>query len=225
MNHPYFKHPYFTNRTPINHYEANPPIESENSISTPYSDEVMHYTPKVVDGMLTNPVWNETSPNHCEVISGLFNKMHPIDGYRVDKDCKIVSDPSSIYNGYISAMGVVIGADGNKTYPTHIVNTEDAGLRMVSFDAGGYDPLDIGPVEDVMIIGNHARPEGIYVPLCNMKAIADAAVVIDKELKKYEQSLNDNMLAANDTKLIEEAHECKCGGNCQCGGNCKCHHD
>lgn len=233
MNHPYFKHPYFTNRTPfINCNETDTATENENAITVPCTKSVANnYVPVVVDDMLRNPVWNDADPNHCEIIAGFFNRMSSADGYRVGKDSKIVSGPSAIYNGYISAKGLVLGDNGNIMYPTYIVNTEDAGLRMVSFDKNGYDPLDMGPVEDMMLVGNDARPEGLYVPLCNMKAVADAAVVIGRELERYEQGIINEELQSNITKMLNESHECKCGGNCQCGGackcggNCKCHHD
>ena len=229
MYHPYFKHPYFTNGMTVNGHGASP-INCENAIAVPCNNMESHYSPAVVDSMLKEPVWTNTSPERCEIVAGFFNRMNAMDGYRVGENCnKIVTNHASMYNGYISAMGVVIGDNGNTAYPTYIVNTENAGLRMVSFDENGYDPMDIGPVEDMMIIGNDARPEGIYVPLCNMKAVADAAVVIGKELKRYEETIIANELKANVTKLIEEAHECKCGGDCKCGGscsgNCKCHHD
>lgn len=257
--HPYFDHPYFNsigsnmnqeivtmshpnipvmkNHTSIPEIPADPykypvnfPAMSDHSIAG-------RYTPSVVDHMLSNPTWIEADPYLSEAIARNFNFMNKLDGYHIDIDSRIVHDPAAVFNGYMCAQAFQLGQEAPITYPTYIVNTKDAGLRMVTFAPDGF-PMDNGPVEDVMIVGNETRPEGIYVPFCNAKAMADAAFLLGKELEHYENNLIETL--NNEVKSLpeatsEEVYVCKCGGNCKCGGvckcggsccgNCKCHHD
>lgn len=224
--HPYFDHPYFTSIRNDDHpndaiptFEQDPnkpafitkfPAIKDHSISG-------KYVPTVVDPMLSNPIWMQGDPYLCEAIAGRFNHMIPSAGYTVDIDGRICCNnfDAANVNGFICAQAIQLHDDGIIGYPTYVVNTADAGLRMVVLNEEGKCPMDNGPVEDMMIFGNEKRPEGIYVPFCNAKAMADAVFLITSDLSNYEHQLISDLNDAA-SKRIPEAHKCKCGGNCKC---------
>lgn len=176
------------------------------------------YTPNVVDHDMKHPAWIESDPDLCYVKGQLFNFKRPEDGYRIDVDSCIIHPANSIFNGMIAAQVVQHNPDGFTGYPTYITMTEDAGLREVHFNKNGI-PVDDGPVQDVCFIGNDNRPEGLYVPMSNGKAMADAVLILKHRMEYYENMLMKDLSEVS----LPEAHECNCDG--KCGGNCKCKHE
>lgn len=183
------------------------------------------YQPRVA-APIGHSMWNENT-SFINTLSKMFNVScyNPSSGYRIDSAGLVYNPATSeeAATGVISA--VAAGIDTTKsddrliTTGTHIINTEDYGLRYVCPTKEGR-MLDLGPVEHTCIIGNNNRPEGVYVPLCNTKAMADGITILkdffdvategDKDLLPFEDA---DELPAPD---YHHEHKCKCGGNCKC---------
>lgn len=219
-------HPYYGNR-------ANLP-------TAPFEDQMAaNYTPRVIS---TTPMWKEFKDRMITDKNDLFstNFVSPYNGYYVDNEFGIIrniSDDNKSHGGILAAT--IMDVDSNAvvhTAPATIVNTEDAGLRYVQCSKDG-SMMDIGPVESACLIGNHDRPEGIYVPIYNTKAVADSVVILqeyleqvtkdDMDIPPYEDAVmaafvtpeGDFKYIAPPAELSEQythKHDSSCGGNCKC---------
>lgn len=109
--------------------------------------------------------------------------IHADSGYCIGRGGKIelVSDNGTQLPGVICGMAVASAFDGKEAgfidLPVAIINTEDAGFRYVNPNQNG-SYTDIGPVDHACIVGNVNRAEGLYVPLNNLKAMADGKAML-----------------------------------------------
>ena len=172
-NHPYFKEIIRANETLSSHDVPQPacPIVPNS-----------HYIPKVVDHR--NPVWIEDESAMLEVINSFRAvKLCDNDGYTVDNHGFIVNydGEANIYDGIIHAMVIAPDKNGDVNMAdVQIINTENAGFRYVT--GKNENMVDAGPVQNVCVVGNRERPEGIYIPTSNLKAVADGIVLMNRFL-------------------------------------------
>lgn len=220
-------HPYY-NRKGVS--TPNPELSQVPIVIHEHVPE-LHYTPKVVS--MRDPKW---LPN--DHIVEMLNHAHKDDhysvseGYVVDKSGLIYHPmtDTDAHGGIIAAMAFARDDDDNATYAfTHIMNTENAGLRYVVCPADEANMHDLGPVENVCFIGNQDRAEGLYIPLCNTRAIADGincleniledATKNDADLVPFEDDIPFTMeppttieMPALPTNSTKKNHKCTCGG-------------
>ena len=213
-NHPYFN-PIVEEKKPINQQNVVAcnnvqPVEYEPRMAQPWS-------PKWIDNQNYVKALGEAMKHSAYL---------PEHGYCIDNK-GYIWDPTSENEARAGVIaGIAIASDVNDpnmviTGRTHIINTEDCGLRHVHMNEHGF-AVDLGPVENTCIIGNIDRPEGVYVPMCNTRAIADGIVFLNKVM---EESIENNAdLVDTKAKALpsapfeDEHHECACA----CGGKCKC---
>lgn len=253
-NHPYFNHPYykFIVEPRIMAYrqqeaENNPapnalmPMPSEIIPAHEVDecrvrdDSIFGFRPNYrPDVLLTgHMIWEDPNSFFMDAVSKEFNPYNTVDGYTVDVDSRICKQMGAAPNvGGMIAATIMQPETSNilndlkfNCAPVIIVNTENAGLRYVRKDPNSSMMYDIGPVTDMCIVGNKERPEGVYVPFNNARAMADAIAVLDNELASFEGIATVTEVIANEFKRLpsstEEKHECTCGGNCKCN----CHND
>ena len=236
-------HPYFAKQipAPIPKQEDFDELPFEvPSATEPYPAPV--YNPEIAP--LHRPMWMNNEYG-IPVLGSLFQN-HCYDknkGYHIDNE-GLIYDPTTSKDartGIISAMAVGIDSknpNGNNNVicaNTHIINTEDAGLRYVHYNSAG-EVVDVGPVEHVCIIGNTNRPEGIYIPMCNTKAMADGSMFLeemiaiatknDEDLPPFEEDILQPVVedlsngvsnvCNDDHHSKHHIHKCKCGGKCKC---------
>ena len=221
-------HPYTVNIVPIQYNPEN--FGSLNfhvpTATTITPEPINHiYHPRMA-APLAHPMWNENT-SFIRTLNAAFEISHynPCNGYRVDSSGLIYNPITSeeASAGVISAMA--IGVDTTKdsdrmtTSGTHIINTEDYGMRYVLPSKDGK-MLDLGPVEHACVVGNNDRPEGIYVPMCNTKAIADGITIL-KEFFNIATEGNKDLLAPfeDDEELpapdYHHDHKCICDDGCK----------
>lgn len=211
----------------MNEYQVNHTIFRDDA--SPFGFRP-NYRPDVI--IPDHTVWENNNDAFMECIANEFRYYNPANGYKVDVDSRITVGQSKYARGMLmaNAMQSAEEIDGIPQFnmaPVIIVNTENAGLRYVRKDPDSDLMYDIGPVNDACIIGNYTRPEGIYVPFSNARAMADAAIMLGNELKCFQGVASvteaiENTLVERHTPSAPfeaEVHEC------ECGGNCKCHHD
>lgn len=135
---------------------------------------------------LSDPKWIE-SPSLIEELKKSYGSAvyEPCDGYYTEGGGRVRSSDTSLAAGVISAIAVNYDTENEKvnTAPAHIVNTENGGFRYVHCTQDGK-MYDIGPVINTCFVGNLERPEGIYIPLANTKAIADGLDMIQNVMGK-----------------------------------------
>ena len=110
-------------------------------------------------------------------------KLYDNDGYTVDNHGFIVNydGVANIYDGIIHAMVITPDKNGDVNMAdVQIINTENAGFRYVT--GKNENMVDAGPVQNVCVVGNRERPEGIYIPTSNLKAVADGIVLMNRFL-------------------------------------------
>lgn len=212
---------------PENFGKLNHPVPVTTSITpTP----IKHYQPKVAP--VSHPMWNENT-YFINTLEKMFrvNGYDPINGYSIDSDGLIYAPTTGeeATAGVISAMAIGVDTTKNDdrltTGSTHIINTEDYGLRYVCPTKDGR-MLDLGPVEHACIVGNNTRPEGIYVPICNTKAMADGITMLKEFFNKATEDDRDLIPFEDCEKLPapdynKHEHKCSCGGNCKSKTNKK----
>lgn len=227
-NHPYYQNQAIMPTLPV----------------APFEDQMIAgYTPRVIS---TVPMWKEFKDRMIKDKNDLFatNFVSPYNGYYVDDEfgtIRNISDDNKSHGGILAATIMDVDPDAIvHTAPATIINTEDAGLRYVQCSKDG-SMMDMGPVESVCLVGNHNRPEGIYVPIYNTKAVADSIVILqeyfdqvtkdDVDIPPYEDAAMEAFVAPEvDFKYIappaelteHHEHDNSHNGNCKCGGNCKC---
>lgn len=249
-NYPYYNQ-MSTPKTP------NQSITVQNP--TPFSPVPFQsfYHPRVAN--VAQPRWM-ANENKTFFLSEMFvrDTYNRGMGYNID-DYGCIYHPNTgddACGGIISAEAIgsyqdEAGNDKVRVGPTHIVNTEDYGLRYVQYTERG-EVLDLGPVEHTCILGNIDRPEGIYIPTCNTKAMADGIHLLN-EMFKIATENNDDLPIVKDvenykngdipremrdcydrvaleTAALNKAaaldakddyHKCTCGSNCKCNNNKK----
>lgn len=230
-------HPYFKSMAPT----LLPPVPKQ--VTTPAPAPI---TPAYVPMMacVSHPMWmpKEQEIQCLDTIFEKNNTYGPHRGYEIDGAGFIYTPYTGddAYGGVIAAHAFDLGENGEVRWaPVNIVNTEDAGLRYAFTNKNGC-VKDVGPVESACIVGNYDRPEGLYVPMCNTKAMADGMEMLkemiqiatkdDRDLPPFDpiEEIPMNALPKNIKvdAIIPVAHECACGGECKCGGscggNCKC---
>lgn len=195
-----YNHPYFATRkiTPSSTYGTtgvNPNDEDYFNIFAEDHNEIKPYEPKTVD--ITNPSWVEakeplplspvefveyTENDGCfvgacgRVMQSLRHKDNPVMGNVIHSMRVIPMDDNWKHVGIVKAQ---------------IVNTQNAGFRYVAKnEEGGLD--DVGPVEDTCIIGNYKRPEALFVPLSNLRAVADAVHFLEGYMDVSEEEYRNN---------------------------------
>ena len=183
-----------------------------------------NYRPDVL--IPNHTIWQNSDDLFMDIIAEEFVQYKRVDGYYVDVDSRICRHNTVNNKGLIAAdvLQSTEQTDADhlnfKCAPAIIVNTENAGFRYVRKDPNGNVLYDIGPVTDACIVGNIDRPEGLYVPFGNARAMADAIIILDNRLAKFEGIAGVSELVANEIiakpKQLPESHECKCGGNCKC---------
>lgn len=150
---------------------------------------VVPYQPGYVPIMacVENPMWMDKR-QEIQCLDAIFAKNNTYDpntGYEID-GAGFIHNPyvcDDVYGGVIAAH--VFDLDENngvRWAPVNIVNTEDAGLRYAYTNKHGC-VKDVGPVESACIIGNYARPEGLYIPTCNTKAMADGMEMLKEMIQ------------------------------------------
>lgn len=238
-------HPYYNTDAAIAHHQPTPA-----PTPVPFSNNPF-YQPRIADPI--NSRWME---NEKRTI--FLAEMYKRDtynrgmGYAID-DVGYIYSPETgdeAMCGVISAQVIASQTDKDcKTCmvaPTNIVNTEDCGLRYVQVSETGH-VLDLGPVEHTCVIGNINRPEGIYVPTCNTKAMADGITLLNElyristeddrdlpivhdvedfekgnipiEIKNCAERIGLEHAAMNKLAALEAEND---HHECTCGGNCKC---
>lgn len=225
-------HPYFLNQQPT----INKPVQVHPNMIV---DTYPGYNPRLAEP--ETPRWfnNQEFVMNIGALTRETGYNSAKDGYRIGEDGYIYqpSTDNDANGGVIAAMAIA----SEKEYPhdiiigrTHIINTEDAGLRHVHINKDG-SVMDIGPVESACIVGNIDRPEGIYIPMCNTRAMVDGAVLLDNLIHtsmENDTDVNPNEFAS--TFIVDEIaslpaapfeeghhHECSCGGECKCKKNKK----
>ena len=186
-----YNHPYFKKQNICNGYQECIPTHQSIYPTRPANG----YIPIVVDAK--NPNWIEDESTMLDIV----NKFKPVkiteeDGYIVDDYGFITSrygDISSVYDGIIHAMVITPDDDGAMLAHTQIMNTENGGFRHVTNVNGNM--ADSGPVQNVCLVGNYDRPEGLYIPLCNLKAVADGVVLLESYFKNNILNQNSNAIA------------------------------
>lgn len=227
MDHYYRNHPYFFNQRPNTSTQA---VTYPSAVANPAAVDNTYpgYEPRMVN--LQAPRWfnNQNFVRNIGSITKHTGYVSANDGYRIDGDGYIYqpSTDKDANGGVIAAMAIATEIENPHnmiTGRTHIINTEDAGFRHIHINNDG-SVMDIGPVESACIFGNIDRPEGIYVPLCNTRAMVDAAVLLDAVIKQSIENDSDIPLVENESSLEdlpvapfeEDHHKCTCGGNCKC---------
>lgn len=250
-------HPYYNQITPTSPNQSVA-VHKQNDVPFAPAPFEPFYNPRIANP--AQPRWM-ANENKTFFFAEMFARdaYHRGLGYNIDGYGYIYHPETGneACGGIISAEVVGSYSDESKNdkiqiAPTHIVNTEDYGLRYAQYTERG-EVLDLGPVEHACILGNIDRPEGVFVPTCNTKAMADGMHLLNEMFKiatKDDQDLPivhdiedfkngdipremrdcfDRMAletaALNKTAALDadsDHHECACGGNCQCGGNCKC---
>ena len=135
--------------------------------------------------------------------TALMNSVLEENGFINCYNGDIRSLGNGMYSGFIPAIS--FSYDHYKSYPltsspAFLVNTINNGMRFVGIsDDGGA--LDYGPVTVPCITGNSQRPEGLYVPLTDMKAVFDAQVFLHNYTKNIQEKYPnaDNCLKVSDT--------------------------
>lgn len=229
-------HPYFHSVA-----EANSVTTSTGGPYIPVKSEAQHpmepypYTPRMAQ--LLSPRWIDNQ-NYVEYLSEMIHQTgyKKDTGYHIDDHGYLYSPATGdeACGGLIAGMAVVSDKETSSeliTGRTHIMNTEDCGLRHVHMTKNGM-AMDLGPVETTCFIGNINRPEGIYVPMCNTRAMADGITILtnlleeatanDADLPKLDLVDMTNSPASPVPFKDDDHHECACGGACKCGGKCKC---
>lgn len=172
-NHPYFKEIIRANETLCSHHIPQPVCPAVSN---------SHYIPKVVDHR--NPVWIEDESAMLKVVNSFRAvELCDNDGYTVDNHGFIVNydGVANIYDGIIHAMVIAPDKNGDVNMAdVQIINTENAGFRYVT--GKNENMVDAGPVQNVCVVGNRERPEGIYIPTSNLKAVADGIVLMNRFL-------------------------------------------
>lgn len=167
-------HPYFKSMTPV-------PAPAPNPVATPTVAYQPGYVP--VMACVANPMWMDKR-QEIKCLDTIFEKNNTYDpdtGYMID-GAGFIHNPyvvDDVYGGVIAAHAFDLDIENDKVRwaPVNIVNTEDAGLRYAYTNKNGCIK-DVGPVESACIIGNYARPEGLYIPTCNTKAMADGMEIL-----------------------------------------------
>lgn len=221
-NHPYAVKVVPVQYNPENFGSLNLPTPTATTTAPKPINHIYH--PRMAP--LAHPMWNENT-SFIRTLNKMFEVScyNPCNGYHVDSS-GLIYDPATSEEasaGVISA--VAIGVDTTKdsdrmiTSCTHVVNTEDYGLRYVCHTKDGK-MLDLGPVEHACIIGNNDRPEGVYVPMCNTKAMADGITMLKEFFKVATEDNKDLPPFEDDEELpapdYHHDHKCICGGNCKC---------
>ena len=228
-------HPYFFNKQPaqITSIQAHPNTVVDPMVEMTYPG----YIPRMVN--LDNPRWfnNQDFVKDLGELTRRSSYKPDTQGYCIDGDGYIYQ-PSTDHDGnggIIAAMAFVSEKENSSNLiveRTHLINTEDGGLRHIHVCNDGA-VMDIGPVETACLVGNINRPEGIYVPLCNTRAMMDGVVLLDKMIELSIENDADlppvTLLPADEkeipaTPFDDDHHECACGGKCngKCGDKCKC---
>lgn len=226
-NHPYFKNNPMLTSSPSTHTPdviANK--DNVPAILTTPTTPLPMYQPRMVDPK--NPKWNNDDTILNKLNFAFEDNSYSSDfGYKIDGIGQVYDEYENLHAGpgVITALSIVSDGNNVDAVPAHIVNTEDAGLRYVRFCNDGT-VADLGPVEQTCLIGNVERAEGLYVPMCNTKSMADAAHLLGVMIK--ESTMNNRDLPSIEECTVNDTHdhECSCGGSCKCGGkcgnNCKC---
>ena len=232
------KHPYYNKPVVVEAKPLQPNVPQPTIGTCP----AHMYHPTVLD--LKHPQWLPTydTVDKLGLVSKVDNYHKSTDGYAIDRD-GLIFDPIKLdeaHGGIITALACGRDDDGetNSTY-TNIVNTEDAGLRYAHCREDGT-VLDMGPVQNMCFVGNRNRAEGMYVPLSNTRAVADALCALenfldaatenDADLEPFEPIENADHLSpvvkdlSNGIPVIVEMppmsapvkkeHKCTCGGKC-----------
>lgn len=193
-------HPYFT-PNPDHNPIINPMHQSisQEYSNIPESTSEPAYIPKMA--CVSKPMWMQNA-YRTEFLNSMFSHdCYSRDrGNYIDSTGHVCDDAGDARSGIIRGMAISIDTDNHNTLKVgsvNIINTEDAGLRYVHCSKYGTT-IDIGPVEHVCVVGNDERPEGIYVPICNTKAMADSIILIDKFLKDA---------TVDDSDLLDEDYD------------------
>lgn len=138
----------------------------------------------------TRPVWIEDE-SVLDILETSFNvtEYSPKMGHFVTGNGGIINARSGSAPGVISAMALDYDANNDKmrAAPAYIVNTENFGLCYTGITKDGV-MVDLGPVINTCIVGNVVKPEGIYIPLGNTKAMADGLHIIQREMDRRIES-------------------------------------
>ena len=177
-------HPYYAmhNAAPVEETQNIVPAYPSNVEATPY----VKYKPRS-----TTP-WSPRWINNQDFVDNLANfKSNEFYnpntyGYHVDGIGYLHNDADptcEARGGAIAAVAIASDVEDPNNIiasKTILMNTEDYGLRHVIFTDNFVK--DFGPVESTCIIGNIDRPEGVYVPMCNTRAMADGIILLEQLL-------------------------------------------
>lgn len=182
-----YNHPYFKKNIPaIIPMTSNPTDRKLPSV----------YHPELVD--MHKPSWSDGGDRIAKIAKTFTSvRFDDFDGCFVGPDgdiCNSVID-DKVKDNVIHAVIITPNvSDDEEVELTNVqlINTQNAGFRYVTNVDNRI--MDLGPVKDTCIVGNYYRPEGMYVPLSNLKAVADAAVLLSTFI--------ENQIIANNTNDI-----------------------
>lgn len=180
---------------------------NENALQHRYVPEVVHPNrPTWIDNSESIPMLKQLFERQC------YDKS---EGFTVN-DSQYVT-PNGENAGIIAAAAMYSDENGKIDYSfANIVNTENAGLRYVHCCESGK-LIDLGPVDHACFIGNNERPEGLYIPMHNMKAMYDGADLLSDMIVTAMNKDKEHIKLSNND-IVDS-----CNGDCSncktCGGH------